>query len=179
LDGYEGGYSAYVLARAERARLADASEARRQNLLRKKLAWLRRGPPARTSKPRFRIDAANALIADDPPPREALSLRTFAAKRLGKDVYDAEAVTSDIGDRRLLDDVTWRLGPGDRLGLVGVNGSGKSTLLRLLVGELTPTGGRVRRGASVRQAMLPQEVVAIDPELRALEAVERVGRVLD
>ena len=179
VDGYEGGYSAYVLARAERARRADATEARRQNLLRKELAWLRRGPPARTSKPRFRIDAANALIADEPPPREALSLRTFAAKRLGKDVYDAEDVTFDIGGRRLLDDVTWRLGPGDRVGLVGVNGSGKSTLLRLLVGELTPTSGRVRRGASVRQAMLPQEVVAIDPELRALEAVERVGRVLE
>ncbi|MEN3357695.1 MAG: transport system ATP-binding/permease protein [Mycobacteriales bacterium] len=131
---YEGGYSAYVLARAERARQAAATESRRQNLLRKELAWLRRGPPARTSKPRFRIDAAQALIADEPPPRDRTGLHAFAARRLGKTVYDLEGLTARIGDRTLLDDVTWRVGPGDRIGLIGVNGSGKTTLLRLLAG---------------------------------------------
>jgi ATP-binding cassette subfamily F protein uup len=179
VDGYEGGYSAYVLARAERSRRTDASEARRQNLLRKELAWLRRGPPARTSKPRFRIDAANALIANEPPARDSLTLRTFAASRLGKDVFDAEDVSLALGGRTLFDDVTWRLGPGDRIGLVGVNGSGKSTMLRLLLGEAAPDAGRVRRGGSVRPALLSQEVVELPAGLRALEAVEEVGRVLE
>ncbi|OHV46763.1 glycerophosphodiester phosphodiesterase [Parafrankia soli] len=178
VDAYEGGYSAYVLARAERSRRADATEARRQNLLRKELAWLRRGPPARTSKPRFRIDAANALIADEPPARDSLELRTFAASRLGKDVYDVEDVDLTVGDRTLLRDVTWRLGPGDRIGLVGVNGAGKTSLLRLLIGTLEPGAGRVRRGASVRPAILSQEVTELPGDLRALEAVEQVARIL-
>ncbi|OAA25116.1 ATPase component of ABC transporters with duplicated ATPase domain [Frankia sp. EI5c] len=178
IDAYEGGYSAYVLARAERSRRADVTEARRQNLLRKELAWLRRGPPARTSKPRFRIDAANALIADEPPARDSLQLRTFAASRLGKDVYDVEDVDLVVGDRELLRDVTWRLGPGDRIGLVGVNGAGKTSLLRLLTGQLQPRSGRVRAGASVRVATLSQEVAELPGELRALEAVEEVARVL-
>ncbi|HEX3005756.1 MAG TPA: ATP-binding cassette domain-containing protein, partial [Angustibacter sp.] len=146
VDAYDGGYAAYVLARAERARLASATEERRQNLLRKELAWLRRGPPARTSKPRFRIDAANALIADVPPPRDDVELVRFATTRLGKDVIDVEGITVRLGDRTLLDDVTWLLGPGDRVGLVGVNGSGKSTLLRVLSGEVVPSSGRVKRG---------------------------------
>ncbi len=132
---YEGGYAAWVLARAERERVAAASEERRRNLLRKELAWLRRGPPARTSKPRFRIDAANALIADEPEPRDRAELLRFATARLGKSVLDVEAATVELGDRTLLRRVTWRLGPGDRVGVVGVNGSGKTTLLRLLAGD--------------------------------------------
>ncbi len=179
VDAYDGGYSAYVLARAERARQVDAAESRRQNLLRKELAWLRRGPPARTSKPRFRIEAANALIADEPPARDTLGLRTFAASRLGKDVYDVEDVTLRLGGRALLTNVTWRLGPGDRVGLVGVNGSGKTTLMRLLTGQVGPDAGTVRVGRSVRPAMLSQEIRELDPDLRALEAVEQAGRVLE
>ncbi|CAO5246168.1 ABC-F family ATP-binding cassette domain-containing protein [Frankia sp. AgKG'84/4] len=179
VDAYEGGYSAYVLARAERTRREDATEARRQNLMRKELAWLRRGPPARTSKPRFRIDAANALIADEPPPRDAMALRSFASSRLGKDVYDAENLTVRMGERTLFDGITWLIGPGDRVGLVGVNGAGKTTLLRALLGDVSPTGGRVRTGASVRPALLSQEVAELPPNLRALEAVEQVGRVLE
>ena len=172
---YDGGYAAYVLARAERERQAAASEERRRNLLRKELAWLRRGPPARTSKPQFRIDAANALIADEPPPRDVVELQRVAAARLGKDVYDVEDVTVRLGDRTLLDHVTWRIGPGDRLGLLGPNGAGKSTLLRLLVGELRPDGGRVKVGATVAPAYLSQEVTELDPGQRVLEAVESVA----
>jgi ABC transport system ATP-binding/permease protein len=172
---YDGGYSAYVLARAERARQAAATEARRQNLLRKELAWLRRGPPARTSKPRFRIEAAQALIADEPPPRDSTRLQAFATRRLGKSVYDVEDVTVRLGDRTLLDGVTWRLGPGDRVAVVGVNGSGKTTLLRLLLGELTPDEGTVRTGQTVRTGYLSQEVRELPGDLRLLEAVEQVA----
>jgi ATP-binding cassette subfamily F protein uup len=181
---YDGGYSAYVLARAERARQAAASEARRQNLLRKELAWLRRGPPARTSKPRFRIEAAQALIADEPPPRDSTRLHAFATRRLGRTVYDVEDVTVELGGRTLLDGVTWRLGPGDRVALVGVNGSGKTTLLRLLLGELAPDRGTVRTGQTVRAAYLSQEVRELQwgrpgvgevSDLRLLEAVEQVS----
>jgi ATP-binding cassette subfamily F protein uup len=173
---YDGGYSAYVLARAERARQAAASEARRQNLLRKELAWLRRGPPARTSKPRFRIDAAQALIADEPPPRDSTRLQAFATRRLGKSVYDVEDVTLALGDRTLLDHVTWRLGPGDRVAVVGVNGSGKTTLLRLLLGHLKPDRGTVRVGQTVRAGYLSQDVAELPEDLRLLEAVEQVAR---
>ncbi len=154
---YDGGYAAYVLARAERARQAAASEARRQNLLRKEMAWLRRGPPARTTKPRFRIEAANALIADVPPPRDSTRLQAFAAARLGKQVYDVEDVTLAVGDRTLLDHVTWRVGPGDRVAVVGVNGAGKTTLLRLLLGDRHPDGGTVRVGQTVRAGFLSQD----------------------
>jgi ABC transport system ATP-binding/permease protein len=135
LHAYDGGYAAYVLARAERARIADATQRRRRNLLRKELAWLRRGPPARTSKPRFRIEAANALISDEPAPRNGVELVRLATARLGKTVIDAEDLTIQAGERVLLDDVTWQLGPGERVGLVGPNGSGKTTLLRVLAGE--------------------------------------------
>jgi ATP-binding cassette subfamily F protein uup len=173
---YDGGYSAYVLARAERARQAAASEARRQNLLRKELAWLRRGPPARTSKPRFRIEAAQALIADEPPPRDSTRLQAFATRRLGKSVYDVEDVTLALGDRTLLDHVTWRLGPGDRVAVVGVNGSGKTTLLRLLLGHLKPDRGTVRVGQTVRAGYLSQDVAELPEDLRLLEAVEQVAR---
>ncbi len=173
---YDGGYSAYVLARAERARQAAATEQRRQNLLRKELAWLRRGPPARTSKPRFRIEAAQALIADEPPPRDTTRLQAFATRRLGRSVFDAEDVTLRLGDRTLLDGVTWRLGPGDRVAIVGINGSGKTTLLRLLLGEVTPDRGTVRTGQTVRAGYLSQEVAELPGQVRLLESVEEVAR---
>ena len=172
---FEGGYSAYVLARAERDRQAAANEARRQNLIRKELAWLRRGPPARTSKPRFRIEAAQALIADEPPPRDTTRLQQFATRRLGRQVFDVEDVTVAVGGRTLLDDVTWRLGPGDRVAVVGVNGSGKTTLLRLLLGDVAPDGGRVVTGQTVRAAYLSQEVRELPGDLRLLESVEQIA----
>jgi ABC transport system ATP-binding/permease protein len=179
VHAYDGGYAAYVLAKAERSRVAAATEDRRQNLLRKELAWLRRGPPARTSKPRFRIDAANALIADEPPPRDSVELTRFAGARLGRTVFDVEDVSLRLGTRLLLDDVTWRLGPGDRVGVVGVNGAGKTTLLRLLEGELTPDTGRIVVGRTVQTAYLSQEVAELPAERRALEAVEEVRSVVD
>jgi len=178
---YDGGYAAYVLARAERERVSAATEARRQNLVRKELAWLRRGPPARTSKPQFRIDAANALIADEPAPRESMVLKRAAAVRLGKTVLELDDVSAGFdgaGGRQLLGHVTWQLGPGDRVGVVGVNGAGKSTLLRLLTGGLAPQQGTVRRGKTVRLAYLSQDVVELNPSTRVLEALEEVGRVL-
>ncbi len=176
---YEGGYSAYVLAKAERERVEAATEARRQNLLRKELAWLRRGPPARTSKPRFRIDAANALIADEPPARVTADLVSFATARLGKTVVDLEDATVTVPGRTLLDRLTWHLGPGDRVSIVGVNGSGKTTLLRVLAGDLAPVSGRVVRGQTVRTAYLDQEVRGLPPGRRVLEAVEEVARHVD
>ncbi|MGL4744044.1 MAG: ATP-binding cassette domain-containing protein [Dermatophilaceae bacterium] len=178
VHGYDGGYAAYVLARAERERLAGVAADRRDNLLRKELAWLRRGPPARTSKPRFRIDAANALIADEPPARDDVELVRFATTRLGKDVLDLEDATVAIGDRVLLDRLTWRLAPGERVGLVGVNGSGKSTLLRALAGEHPLAAGRRREGVTVRLAFLTQEVRELDALAgsRVIEAVESVRR---
>ena len=179
VDAYDGGYSAYVLARAERDRMASASEQRRLNLVRKELAWLRRGPPARTSKPRFRIDAANALIADEPPARDDIALQRFATARLGKQVYDAERISLAFDGRVLFDDVTWRVGPGDRVGIVGVNGAGKSTLLKMLVEQQRPDRGRIRIGQTVKPAYLSQEVAELDPSLRVLEAVEQIGRQID
>src|SRR4051794_4522835 len=173
---YDGGYAAYVLARAERERQAAAGEERRRNLLRKEPAWLPRGPPARTSKPQFRIDAANALIADEPPPRDRVELQRFAASRLGKDVVDLEDVSLAFGARELFRDVTWRLGPGDRVGLLGPNGAGKTSLLRLVTGDLAPTSGRVKLGKSVVPAWLSQEVAELDPGTRVLEAVEEVAQ---
>jgi ATP-binding cassette subfamily F protein uup len=173
---YDGGYAAYILARAERDRQASTGEDKRRQLVRKELAWLRRGPPARTSKPKFRIDAANALIADEPPPRDRIELARFATSRLGKDVYDVEDVTVSLGDRTLLRDVTWRLGPGDRFGLLGPNGAGKTTMLRLLLGEVTPSAGKVRVGRTVVPAYLSQEVTELDGSLRVLQAVEEVAQ---
>ena len=177
VDVYDGGYASFVLAKAERQRQSAASESRRQNLVRKELAWLRRGAPARTSKPKFRIDAANELIEDEPAPRDRLELQRFATQRLGKDVLDVEDVDFRRGERTLLSHTTWRLGPGDRVGLVGVNGAGKTSLLRLLAGDLQPDVGRVRTGRTVALAHLTQAVAELDPEIRVLSSVEEVRRV--
>jgi ABC transport system ATP-binding/permease protein len=179
VHAYDGGYSAYVLARAERERVAAATEQRRQNLLRKELAWLRRGPPARTSKPRFRIDAANALIADEPPPRDSTELVRFATARLGRTVYELHDVDLTVPGRTLLSRLTWHVGPGDRIGVVGVNGSGKTTLLRLLTGAVAPAAGRVVRGTTVQAALLDQEVRALPEDSRVLAATEDVARTVD
>jgi ABC transport system ATP-binding/permease protein len=177
VDAYDGGYAAYVLARAERDRQSGAEEARRRNLARKELAWLRRGPPARTSKPKFRIEAANAIIDGEPPARDRLSLERFATARLGRDVIDVEDVTLTRGDRELLRDVTWRLGPGDRVGIVGVNGVGKTSLLRLVDGSLAPDHGRVRLGQTVRLGELTQDLADLDGGQRVLDSVEEIARV--
>ncbi|MFC6015057.1 ABC-F family ATP-binding cassette domain-containing protein [Plantactinospora solaniradicis] len=173
---YEGGFAAWTLARAERERVAATTEARRQNLLRKEIAWLRRGPPARTSKPRFRIEAANALIADVPPPRDSVSLQRLATARLGRQVYDLENVTLRAGTKLILDDLTWQVGPGDRIAIVGANGAGKTTLLRLLAGTREPEEGRLRTGSTVKPAYLSQELAELPGQLRVLEAVEEVAR---
>ena len=184
---YEGGYAAYVLARAERARSAASSADKRNNLLRKELAWLHRGARARSTKPKFRMDAAFELIADEPPPRDQLELTRMATTRLGKDVLDVEGVTLTFPNktpggapRVLFDDLTWRLGPGDRFGLVGVNGSGKTSLLRLLAGKLTATKGRVKRGKTIQVAELTQDVEDLDEVggLTVVEVIESEKRVV-
>jgi ATP-binding cassette subfamily F protein uup len=177
VDAYEGGYAAYVLAKAERSRQSAATEERRQNLVRKELAWLRRGPPARTSKPKFRIDAANQLIEDIPPPRDRLELQRFAAQRLGKDVLDIEDVDLVRGERILLHHATWRLGPGDRVGIVGVNGAGKTSVLGLIDGSIAPSAGRVRHGRTVALQHLTQDLDDLDPDGRVLPTLESVRRV--
>ncbi|MDO5082286.1 MAG: ABC-F family ATP-binding cassette domain-containing protein [Arachnia propionica] len=174
VDAYDGGYAAYVLARVERQRQAAATEARRKNLARKELAWLRRGAPARTSKPKFRIDAAEALISDVPPPRDKLALERFAVSRLGKDVFDLINVSHTVGERVLLDRLTWSIGPGDRIGLVGVNGAGKSTLLDLLAGVREVQGGKIKRGTTLRVGYLSQSVGELDDEDRVLQSVTRL-----
>ncbi|MGH3872002.1 MAG: ABC-F family ATP-binding cassette domain-containing protein [Pseudonocardiaceae bacterium] len=175
VDGYDGGYADWIYARAQRARLVATAEDRRRNLARKELAWLRRGPPARSSKPRYRIEAAEALIADVPAPRDTVELVTFARRRLGRTVLELEDVTVTMAGRPLLDTQTWRLGPGERIGLVGVNGSGKTTLLRLLAGDRKPDAGRRVQGATVRLAYLHQELEDLPGSLRVLEAVQDVA----
>ena len=168
-----GGYSAYVLAQAERERTEDATEQRRKNLARKELAWLRRGPQARSTKPKFRVQEANALIAAEPPSRDSVELATMATARLGKTVLELEDVSLTAGDKQLLEHVTWQLGPGERVGIVGVNGSGKTSLLRVLDGT-RPATGKTVRGKTVRLAHLSQELAELDPDLRVREAVEEV-----
>ncbi|HMS36176.1 MAG TPA: ABC-F family ATP-binding cassette domain-containing protein [Arachnia sp.] len=174
VDAYDGGYAAYVLAKVERQRQAAANEARRRNLARKELAWLRRGAPARTSKPKFRIDAANVLIADEPPPRDKIALQQFAVTRLGKDVFDLVNVDYGVGGRTLLDRLTWSIGPGDRIGLVGVNGAGKTTLLDLLAGLREPDHGKIKRGKTLRLGYLSQTVGELDDADRVLDSVKRL-----
>jgi len=173
VEPFEGGYAAYVLQRVERDRLAAVAEAKRQNLMRKELAWLRRGPPARTSKPKFRIDAANQLIADVPPLRNTVELAKLATARLGKDVVDLLDVSVSFDGHPVLRDVEWRIGPGERSGIVGANGAGKSTLLGLITGAVPPDSGKVKRGKTVQLAILDQR----GDELAPL-AGERVADVL-
>jgi ABC transport system ATP-binding/permease protein len=177
VDVYEGGYAAFVLAKAERSRQASASESRRQQLVKKELAWLRRGAPARTAKPKFRIDAANQLIEDVPPPRDRLELQKFATQRLGKDVLDMEDVDLWRGERQLLSDATWRLGPGDRVGIVGVNGAGKTSVLSLVSGALAPRAGTVKLGRTVALQHLTQALDDVDPDGRVLPTIEAIRRV--
>ncbi|QWW20054.1 ABC-F family ATP-binding cassette domain-containing protein [Schaalia sp. 19OD2882] len=185
VEVYDGSYAAYTLARAERVRQADVAAAKRANLLTKELAWLRRGAPARTSKPKFHIAAAEALIADVPPPRDTVELVKTATARLGKDVLDLEGVSvsfegPDGVPREILRDITWRLAPAERVGIVGVNGAGKTTLLNLLRGDLAPTRGRVRRGKTVRVATLSQDTHELDAlaHMRVVEAVADVALVV-
>lgn len=183
VEPFDGGYAAYVLQRVERDRQAATIEAKRQNLMRKELAWLRRGPPARTSKPKFRIDAANVLIEDIPAPRDRVELAKLATARLGKDVVDIENVSVSYGDNDVLTDVTWRIGPGDRLAVLGANGAGKSTLLGLVSGSVQPTSGRVKRGKTVKIGMLDQrfsdlEMIA-DDRVREVLARTRTTFTID
>ena len=163
IEPFEGGYAAYVQQRAERNRQAASSEARRQNVLRKELAWLGRGAPARTAKPKFRIDAALELIANEPPPRDTLELSKLATTRLGKQVVDIEDVSYSTPDgNQIFDDITLRLGPGDRIGLVGANGAGKTTLIGLITGALKPSHGRIKIGQTVKFATLSQDIKELD-----------------
>lgn len=178
VEEYEGSYAAYVLARMERARQAQVAEEKRQNQLRKELAWLRRGAPARTSKPKFRIDAAEALISDVPPLRDSVELVRLASARLGKRVIELEDVSFSYpgSKRKILNQVTWRLNPGGRVGVIGVNGAGKSTLLGIMSGELTPSAGKVKRGKTVQLATLEQtpEIPGMNPDLRVVEAISQI-----
>jgi len=175
VEEYDGGYSAYVLAKAERSRQASAMDARRNNLIRKELAWLRRGAPARTTKPKFRIDAANTLIAEEPAPRDNAELLKFAQNRLGNTVYEIHNAHLRAGDKEILENLYWNVGPGERIGIVGINGAGKTTLMRLLAGEISPTAGKVVTGITVKSAFLTQHLDELNPKWRVLEAVENVA----
>jgi ABC transport system ATP-binding/permease protein len=175
VEEYDGGYSAFVLAKAERARQAGAMDARRNNLIRKELAWLRRGAPARTTKPKFRVDAANELISAEPAPRDSTELLKFALNRLGNTVFELHHAQIQAGEKELIQDLTWNVGPGDRIGIVGVNGAGKTTLMRTLAGQLKPTSGKLVTGITVKIAFLTQHLDELDPKWRLLEAVEKVA----
>lgn len=175
LEEYDGGYSAYVLAKAERARQQAAMDARRNNLLRKELAWLRRGAPARTTKPKFRVDAANELIASEPPPRDNTELLKFSQNRLGNTVFECQHLQIRAGENVLIEDLVWNIGPGERIGIVGVNGAGKTTLMRTLAGEHFASAGKLVKGVTVKVAMLSQHLAELDPTWRLIEAVERVA----
>ena len=173
VDAYEGGYAAYVLQRVERERSAAVTEAKRQNLLKKELAWLRRGAPARTAKPKFRIEAANALISDVPEIRDPVSLAKVATTRLGKKVIELEDVAVSYGETEILTPLTWRLAPGERTGILGANGAGKSTLLSLIAGTLEPTSGRISRGSTVKLSVLDQRLATLSDVLQ-----DRVSEVI-
>ena len=175
VEEYDGGYSAFVLAKAERARQTSVMDQRRNMLIKKELAWLRRGAPARTTKPKFRVDAANVLIAGEPEPRDQGALLKFALNRLGKTVYEAHHVQVKLGDNELINDLYWNVGPGDRIGIVGINGAGKTTLMKTLVGEIQPTAGKLVTGITVKAAFLTQHLDELDPTWRVLEAVEKVA----
>ena len=175
VEEYDGGYSAFVLAKAERARQAGAMDARRNNLIRKELAWLRRGAPARTTKPKFRVDAANELISAEPAPRDSTELLKFALNRLGNTVFELHHAQIQAGEKELIHDLTWNVGPGDRIGIVGINGAGKTTLMRTLAGQLKPTSGKLVTGITVKIAFLTQHLDELDPKWRLLEAVEKVA----
>jgi ATP-binding cassette subfamily F protein uup len=169
IEPFEGGYAAYILQRVERDRMSSVTEAKRQNLMKKELAWLRRGAPARTAKPKFRIDAANELIENEPPPRDTVSMQSMAMQRLGKDVVDLIDVSvtfpdngSGRGEKHVLKDITWRIAPGERTGIMGVNGAGKSTLLNLVAGTLNPTSGKVKRGKTIKVAVLTQQLFELE-----------------
>jgi len=175
LEEYDGGYSAYVLSKAERARQQAAMDSRRNNLLRKELAWLRRGAPARTTKPKFRVDAANELISAEPPPRDNTELLKFSQNRLGNTVFECQHLQIRAGENILIDDLYWNIGSGERIGIVGVNGAGKTTLMRTLAGEHFPTAGKLVKGVTVKSAMLSQHLTELNPTWRLIEAVERVA----
>ena len=172
---YDGGYSAYVLSKAERARQITVEDGKRNALIRKELAWLRRGAPAQTVKPKFRIDAANTLIANEPPPRNETELLNFAANRLGNTVFEIHQATIKAGEKIILEDLYWNIGPGDRIGVVGVNGAGKTTLFRALLGQISSTAGKITTGVTVKAAFLSQHLEELDPTWRVLEAVEKVA----
>jgi ATP-binding cassette subfamily F protein uup len=172
---YEGGYSAFVLSKAERSRQANVEDGKRNMLIRKELAWLRRGAPARTAKPKFRIEAANTLIANEPPPRNEAELLNFAANRLGNTVYELHQASISAGELELLDSIYWNIGPGDRIGIVGVNGAGKTTLIRALTSEHKLNAGKIITGVTVKPAFLSQHLEELDPKWRVLEAVEKVA----
>ena len=172
---YEGGYSAFVLSKAERSRQSSVEDGKRNMLIRKELAWLRRGAPARTAKPKFRIEAANTLIANEPPPRNEAELLNFAANRLGNTVYELHQASISAGELELLDSIYWNIGPGERIGIVGVNGAGKTTLIRALSGEHKLGAGKLVTGVTVKPAFLSQHLEELDPKWRVLEAVEKVA----
>jgi len=182
IEPFEGGYAAYILQRVERDRMSSVVEAKRQNLMKKELAWLRRGAPARTAKPKFRIDAANELIENEPPPRDTVSMQSMAMQRLGKDVVDLIDITvtfpvkgDDSAVKTVLNDITWRIAPGERTGIMGVNGAGKSTLLGLVAGTLAPTSGTVKRGKTIKVAVLTQQLFELDHILND-KVSEVIGR---
>jgi ATP-binding cassette subfamily F protein uup len=179
VESYEGGYSAYVLAKAERVRQAGAEDARRNNLIRKELAWLRRGAPARTSKPKFRVDAANQLISAEPAPRNSAELLNFATNRLGNTVYEIHNARLSIGETTLIEKLNWNIGPADRIAIVGVNGSGKTTLMRTLAGQYRFSSGKLQTGITVKAAFLSQHLEELNPSWRVLEAVENVALRVD
>jgi ATP-binding cassette subfamily F protein uup len=179
LEEYDGGYSAYVLAKAERARQTSAMDARRNQLIRKELAWLRRGAPAQTVKPKFRVDAANELISSEPAPRDKSELLKFALNRLGRTVLEYQHAKVTAGDKELISELTWNIGPGDRFGIVGINGAGKTTLMRTMAAELEVAAGKLVTGITVKVAFLTQHLDELDPTWRVLEAVENVANHIE